>query len=200
MQGGAQRGQALVACLGALALVGLLAVTTTSLRSSTSRASTACAARQLGSLLRSLQQEALARGAALALVFPGSGSDEPLRLAEDGDGDGIRRDDLRTGRDPACEPFTVGRDHPGVHVGPPPWPGTPDPVAGGASLGPDSPAVRFGSGRAAVFTPRARARAGSFFVTDGRNAVCALVVHGATGRVRILCFDRGSGAWREPSY
>jgi hypothetical protein len=190
----------LLACLAALALIGLLAGSSAAWRPSVAGPAVATAARQLASEMRSLQIEALTTGRSAGLIFPPAGRDEPLRYVVDGDGDGIHRDDVRSGRDPAGAPFTLARDHPGVVVGSAPWPEVPDTPPRSGTLGPDSPAVRFGSGRAAVFTARGRARAGSVLVTDRREGLCAVVVHGATGRIRVLCYDRASESWRPSSY
>ena len=198
--GSSQRGRALLACLGALALVGVLAGGSAAWRPAAGAARVGAAARRLASQMRSLQVDAVASGRSGGLLFADDGRDEPLRCVVDGDGDGIHRDDVRAGRDPADPPFTLARDHPGVVVGSSPWPGIPDTPPRSGTIGPDSPAVRLGAGRAAVFTSQGRARAGSVLVTDRRDGLCAVVIHGATGRIRVICYDRAARRWRPASY
>jgi hypothetical protein len=190
----------LISCIGTLALIGVLAGSSAAWRPAAGGVRVGAAARRLAAQMRSLQLEAVAAGRSSGLIFPTDGRDEPLRPVVDGDGDGIHRDDVRAGRDPAGLPFTLARDDPGIVVGSSPWPGTPDVPPRRGTIGPGSPAVRLGPGRAAVFTSQGRARAGSVLVTDGRDGVCAVVVHGATGRIRVVCYDRGARRWRPASY
>lgn len=150
--------------------------------------------------MREQQRVAVTQGYSAGLVFPSEGRDEPLRPVVDGDGDGIHRDDVRSGTDPSGPAFTLAREHPGARVAPPPWPDVPDVPPRPGCIGPESRAVRLGTGRAAVFTPSGRARSGSVLVVGAGEGLCAVVVHGATGRVRVSCLDRQAGVWRPPRY
>jgi hypothetical protein len=183
-----------------LALVGMLAAGSAALRPVAGSTSTSAAARGLAARLRDLQVRAAAQGRSTGIVFPPAGRDEPLRVVVDGDGDGVHRDDVRDGVDPTEPPFTLRRDHAGVVVGPPPWDDVPDVPPRPGTIGPSSRAVRLGAGRAAVFTGDGRARAGSVLITDRRHGLCAIVIHGATARVRVTCYDPASRSWRPARY
>ncbi|NJN64781.1 MAG: hypothetical protein HC882_07810, partial [Acidobacteria bacterium] len=114
----------------------------------------------------------------------------------DRDGDGISRADIADGVD-ACGPtFTLAREQSAARVAPPPWPSVAAPSAGGSRLLGAGPALRFGASRLAVFTPDGDASPGSVTITDGRDHLCAVVVSGAGGRVRSLCYDRTGDRWR----
>ena len=113
------------------------------------------------------------------------------RVAVDGDGDGVRRRDLATGRDRfRGRPVVVDRAPSGIGVlrGP-----VPDP-SGRGELGADP--IRAGRGDIVTFTPDGTARAASVYLTDGRDEMRAVRVLGTTGRVRMLRWRRGDEEWR----
>jgi len=194
-----QGGATLPELLVVLAIVGLgaLAGSTTLVPAARARAVSG-AARAVAGRFRLLSLAARADGRDRALVFPvAADGDEPLRVARDGDGDGISRRDVGDGTDPVEDgPYTLAREFPGVRVGRPPWEGVPDLPPSRRILGPGDPAVRFGRSRIAALDAEGHATPGSVFLTDGEDALCAVVVSGATARVRAWCFDRGRWAWR----
>lgn len=192
-----QGGQALLGLTCALAGMALLLGVSTALAPSAGSARVRAGARSLAHQMRKLGVAARADGRARALVFPPAGRDEPLREAFDGNGNGLHREEIAAGTDPAGPPFTLARDHRGVFMGRPDWPDLPDLPPSRRRLSPGDPAVRFGASRMAVFGADGRATPGSLFVTDGREAVCALSVVGGTGRLRVWCFDRVQGRWRK---
>jgi len=192
------RGATLPELLVVLALVGVGAVAGGASLAPAARArAVSGAARALAGRVRLLSLAARADGRDRALVFPAvADGDEPLRVARDGDGDGVSRRDVEDGTDPVEDgPSTLAREFPGVRVGRPPWEGVPDLPPSRRVLGPGDPAVRFGRARMVVLDPEGHATPGSVFLTDGKDALCAVVVTGATARVRAWCFDRGRWAW-----
>ncbi|HXH27684.1 MAG TPA: hypothetical protein VNL37_01495, partial [Candidatus Polarisedimenticolia bacterium] len=62
-------------------------------------------------------------------------------------------------------------------------------------LAPASDPVRFGRSDIVSFTPIGTASSGTFYVSDGRATVCAVVLYGRTGRIRTWRFDRGRFRW-----
>jgi hypothetical protein len=191
-----QAGRGLLGLLQGLALVALLVTLAAgSLAPTARRRAVDLAARGLATRLRGLALAAVRDGRPRALAFPATGADEPLREVVDGDGDGIRRADVRRGVDPAGAAFTLAREHPGVRIGRPGWPSIAELPGRPGRILADEPAVRFGRARLAVLQPDGRATPGSVFVTDGREALCAVVVTGATARVRTFCYQRRSDAW-----
>jgi len=196
---GGQGGTSLPEVLAAIAIVGLGAVAGGASLAPAARArAVEGAARALAGRFRLLSLAARSDGRDRALLFPPvADGDEPLRVARDGDGDGVTRRDVQAGVDPVEDgPYTPGREFPGVRVGRPPWEGVPDLPPSRRVLGPGDPAVRFGRARMVTFDPEGHASPGSIFLTDGRDALCAVVVTGATARVRAWCFDRERWAWQ----
>ena len=113
----------------------------------------------------------------------------------DGDGDGIRRADIDSGRDPRignerdlASRFT-GVDFGLLDVAIPAIP------PGRGKLTPSDDPVRFGRSDIITFTPRGTASSGTLFVSDGHSTVVAVVLYGHTGRVRIWRYDRTRDRW-----
>lgn len=194
----ARAGRTLPEVLAVLAIAGLASLGAGRSLAPVARArSVEGAARSLAARFRLLALAAQSDGRDRAVVFPVEGADEPFRVVRDGDGDGPGRDDVAAGIDPVVDgPLTIAREFPGVRIGRPSWPALPDLPPSRRLLDPRDPAVRFGRARMAVLTREGSATAGSLFVTDGEDALCAVVVTGATARVRTWCFDRGRWAWR----
>jgi hypothetical protein len=113
----------------------------------------------------------------------------------DGDGDGVRSDDIAAGRDPLLAgPRDLPSRYTGVDFGlldaaiPEVPPGT-------GTLAPDSDPVRFGRSDIVSFSPRGTSSSGTLYVSDGRSTVVAVVLYGGTGRIRIWRFERGRWSW-----
>ena len=139
---------------------------------------------------------AIMRVRATALVFERVDGDHwRCFIAEDGDGDGLRRADLEAGRDRvigevlALEGVTAGLGIlSGVRV--------PDPSGRGALGGDLSDPVRAGRGDIITFTPRSTATPSSVYLTDHHGRMRVLRVYGGTARVRSLVWRAGWARWR----
>ncbi len=114
----------------------------------------------------------------------------------DGDGDGVRADDIAAGRDLLIDgPRDLPSRYEGTDFGlleaaiPEVPPGT-------GSLPPHGDPVRFGRADIVSFTPRGTSSSGTLYVSDGRSTVAAVVLYGATGRIRICRFDGDLWLWR----
>ncbi|MFN7965172.1 MAG: hypothetical protein U0V87_05740 [Acidobacteriota bacterium] len=182
----------LIVVLAAVSL--LLMLSSDNLRPAAHRRGAESCAAVLAASMRAAAVEATISGRSLGLVFPRTGSDEPLRWVHDGDGDGIRRDDIDAGIDAGPNAFWLSRDVDGCRVGRPALAGLIDLPPSTTPLTPSDPRVRFGSSRVVAFTPEATATAGSVFVTAGGDAVCAVVVNGSTARTRLYCWEP-RGLW-----
>ncbi len=153
------------------------------------------AARELAAELARLRSEAITTGHIVALRLTWSSGRYSYAFFVDGDGDGVRADDIAAGRDPS-----VGgsRDLPsryeGVDFGlidaaiPEVPPGT-------GALAPFADPVRFGRSDIISFSPRGTSSSGTLYVSDGRLAVAAVVLYGGTGRLRTWRFDRDLWRW-----
>lgn len=115
-------------------------------------------------------------------------------VAEDGDGDGVRRSDIATGRDPivgAVITLAAGGAGPGILT---PGP-VPDPSGRGSLDGDPADPVRAGRGDIITFSSRGTATPSSVYFTDFRSRMTVLRVYGGTGRVNRLSWRRGWSEW-----
>ena len=153
------------------------------------------AARELAQEMARLPSEAIASRRNVALRLTWSNGRYVYAFYADGDGDGVRSDDIAAGRDPL---IGAARDLPSRYEGidfglldapipeVPPGPGT---------LPPASDPVRFGRSDIIAFTPRGTSSSGTLYVSDGTGTVAAVVLFGGTGRIRIWRFDRDRWIW-----
>ncbi len=161
-------------------LIGLLAaVATPALFAALSRERVVTAARELEQEMARLRSEAIAS----------------KRDVADGDGDGVRSDDIDTGRDPL---IGASRDlasrYEGIDFGLLDV-AIPEVPPGSSSLQPGGDPVRFGSSDIITFTPHGPSSSGTLYVSDGHSTVTAVVVYGGTGRLRLWRFDRDRWLW-----
>lgn len=133
---------------------------------------------------------AIARDRNIAIRFRAEERGWTWTAYEDGDGDGVRNDDISTGKDRRILPtarFLFGPAGIGLPEGK-----VPDPLAGGKPLALRAP-VRFNSSMLCSFTRRGEVTNGSVVLSDGRNATIVRV-HGTSGRVQVLRWN-GTG-WK----
>lgn len=161
------------------------------------RSGVQAASRELAAELRRVRSMAIARGKNLGIRFTPTPGGWAYSVFEDGDGDGVRNDDIRAGRDPlreAARPLPEATGN--ARVG---YPAliTPRDPDDGLPIDKESSPVRFGSSRLCSFSPLGTGTAGSVYITDGRKNVSVVRVVGATGRVRVLRYAGGAkGGWR----
>ncbi len=194
-------GWSLVEVSAALAVAGLaLVASLPALAGTLRRHRLEAAARTVAQALVAARWDALASGRVSGLrLLPETGGDLVWQHVRDGDGDGLRTDDLDAGIDPQ-----VGRPHrlslraPGVRAG----------VLGGLAVprlppqtglldNPGDP-VKFGAADLVSFSPVGSATSGSLYFTDGAG-MTALVLNGNTGRLRLFRFDTSVLRWKEIS-
>lgn len=149
------------------------------------------AAQFLAAQCRSARADAIARNATASLVFDLVSAKWRFRRCVDGNGNGMRRAEITSGRDTCIASAEVGELFSGVRVDV--LPGLPDPDGGAATNG----AVRFGSSDIASFSPVGTASAGTVYLRSDRGAQYAIRVAGTTGRVRVLRYEAVSHSWSE---
>ena len=115
----------------------------------------------------------------------------------DGNGNGLRTAEVRSGVDPTAGRVRRLEDGPGdVTLGfPPGGPFPAIPPAGGTIGSLDDP-VKFGASDIVSFGPRGTASSGTIYVTDGRDELLGVRVYGPTVRVRVWRWNRELGQWR----
>lgn len=187
-------GHTLLELLIALAIIGLLAcITMPAFANYRRRNSVIAAARELEATLRFVRSRAITRSAHTGIKFTGGGSRWSFAVYDDGDGDGIRNDDIRKGID-----LLVGRPQPlmpQLHVariGLLPY-AIKDPD--GDPLPPTKAPVAFNNSTICSFSPLGSGTPGSIYVTDDAGELYCLRVLGSSGRVRVMHYAASRRVW-----
>jgi len=142
-----------------------------------------------------LRSEAIASRRDVAMRLTWSGGRYQYAFYADGDGDGVRSNDIASGRDPLIgEPRDLPTRYEGIDFGLLPE-AIPEVPPGAGVLPPGSDPVRFGRSDIITFTPRGTSSSGTLYLSDGQGTVAAVVVYGATGRLRFWRFDRERWVW-----
>lgn len=151
---------------------------------------TGAAARYVAGRVLNGRMEALKRASTVALRFEPSGADYVFAAFLDGNDNGIRTADIRSGVDtPMGAVERLSDNFPGVRFAL--RPDLPD-ADGLRGRGTDG--VRIGASRLLSTTADGTATSGTLYLA-GRRAQYAVRVLGATGRTRVLKLDPGTGAW-----
>jgi type II secretory pathway pseudopilin PulG len=191
------RGRTLLELLIVLCITGMLTLAGLPLLAEARRAAALrqVAFRISGMMFR-CRAHAIMRQRATSLLFEREGEAAwRCFIAEDGDGDGVRRSDLESGRDRIIgevlnlEGRTAGlgiikRER------------VPDPGGRGALGGNLDDPVRAGRGDIITFTPRSTATPSSVYFSDHHSRMRVLRVYGGTGRVNSLVWRSGWKKWR----
>jgi type II secretory pathway pseudopilin PulG len=192
------RGRTVVELLIVLCVTGMLTVAGLPVLAEARRAAALREATfRISGLMFRCRAHAIMRMRATSLLFEREGgSGWRCYIAEDGDGDGVRRADLESGRDRIIgevlhvEGATAGlgiitRER------------VPDPGGRGALGGNLDDPVRAGRGDIITFTPRSTATPSSVYFTDYHSRMRVLRVYGGTGRVNSLVWRSGWKEWRK---
>ncbi len=151
---------------------------------------TAAAARYIAGLVLNNRMDSLKRARSVAIRFETDGADYTFRAYLDGNGNGVRTTEIRSGVDePIGSVGRLGENFRDVVFGL--RADAPD-ADGGRGTGTDG--VRIGSSRLLVTSADGTATSGTIYVR-GRRAQYAVRVLGATGRTRVLKFEPGSATW-----
>ena len=153
---------------------------------------------ELVATLRSTRMEAVTSGVKVGVKFrPRATGRVTFTLHRDGDGDGVRTNDIDNGTDPQIGPERQ-LQHVGAHVklGFPPGIAPRDPGNPRRRLDRLDDPIRFNRSDIATFNALGQATPGSLYLTDGRIGLTAIRVLAATGRVRVLVYDVAGEIWR----
>lgn len=114
----------------------------------------------------------------------------------DGDGDGIRSDDIARGIDPQLGPARrlahVGRK---IRFGFPPGRAPRDPDRPSRRLDRLDDPIRFNRSDIASFSPFEGSTPGTAYLTDSAGRLWGVRITGRTGRVRVMRYDTVSERW-----
>jgi len=192
------RGMSLVETLVVVALVGILVLSAAPAVEHLRTAGRGdAAARHMAALFRRMRMEAVAVRRHRGLWFDRGPRGWRFRVVEDGNGNGLRTAEVRSGADPTRSgphhlQDVVERVAPGF-PGPGPYPAPPP---GSGSLSDLDDPVKFGRSDLVSFSPLGRASSGTLYLDDGAGGLWAVVVFGPTTRVRLWRWDPRSRAWR----
>lgn len=118
-------------------------------------------------------------------------------LFRDGDGDGVRTDDIDSGVDPLAAPARrLSHFGPKVRLGFPPGRPPRDPGDPSRRLDRLDDPIRFNRSDIASFGPYGGSTPGSVYVTDGAHHLAACRVTSVTARARVIVYDPLAERWR----
>jgi prepilin-type N-terminal cleavage/methylation domain-containing protein len=180
-----EKGQTLVELIAVVAILGMMAtVGTSSMLSARRNIALAAGTAELRALLQRTRLTAITHDRNVAIRFRPVGALWSWTVYEDGDGDGVRNDDITKGIDFAIVPQRIFQ-FPPVRIGVPSAPVI-DPM-NGQLLGLRLP-VRFGTSQLCSFSRVGEATNGSVVLTDGERATI-IRIDGHTARIDVLRWD-----------
>jgi type II secretory pathway pseudopilin PulG len=149
------------------------------------------AARYISARMQRARMDAVMRSVEVAIQFTQTGSGYTYAAYRDGNYNGVRTRDIQTGADPPVGSAERLPDHFsavdfGVEAGLPA-------VDGGAP--PSGDPIKLGASNLASFSSNGTATSGSVYIR-GRHSQYVVRLFGATGKVRILKFDRAGNQWK----
>jgi hypothetical protein len=154
------------------------------------------ASRDLGLLFRRARTEAVLTRQRLGVVFERADG-YSYAIYRDGNGNGIRRADIRSGVDVRLVgPVRIPERYRGVEVRigpPPPIPRIPPEPGEVEDL--DDP-VKFGPTDIVSFSPEGTTSAGTVYLSIGRSYLAGVRLLGVTGRVRMWEYDPFQRRWQ----
>ncbi|MBZ5640534.1 MAG: hypothetical protein LAO51_17485 [Acidobacteriia bacterium] len=153
-------------------------------------------AREMATTFSALRFKSVALRRYRGLLFERRGRDWVYFEVEDGNGNGLRTAEVRSGVDRTVSgPHRLEDDVEKATPGVPPGGPFPEVPPGSARVDETSDPVQFGSSDLVSFSPAGSASSGTLYVTDRRNGLAAVVLYGPTARVRVWRFDPWRRRW-----
>lgn len=139
------------------------------------------AANHLRALFRQIRARAAAEARYIGVVFDEVDGEPVYSIVVDGNGNGIRRADIRRGIDTRIrEPYRLSETFPGVRYGSLP-----------AGATPFFPGLRIGRSKIVSFSPIGGSTSGTLFLSNQYGLLYCVVVLGSTSRVRVARYRGG---------
>jgi hypothetical protein len=160
------------------------------------RGRTAAGARVLAAELHRMRWESVARRRGMGLWFVQGSDGWEWHVVEDGNGNGLRTAEVRSGVDRTVSgPHRLQASVEGVRLGLLPGVSVPEIPPRRGTLPSGADPVRFGNTDLVAFSPMGRSSSGTLYVTDGRDGLFAIVLFGPGARVRVWRYDHRSETW-----
>lgn len=180
--------------LTVVAIIGLIAACVTpawmSLRR---RAAVRSAAHELRSIFQSARSRAVTRSANAGVKFTSNGSQWQYAIYDDGDGDGIRNDDIRNGIDTVVQSARFLSQQPQlVSIGLLDY-AIRDPD--GDPLPPTASPVQFNRSTICSFSRLGQSTPGTIYLTDEAGELFAVRMFGGSAKVRLLRYVPSIRKW-----
>lgn len=191
MRSHGESGITLIEVLIVIAIIGLFAsISIPAFNTINRRAAVRAAAKELRTIFHLARSRAIARGRNAGVKFSSNRSEWTYALYDDGDGDGVRNDDIASGVDRCFQgPRRVLAHSRLASIG---LPAMSIVAPDGQPLAPSSSPVRFGPSAICSFSPVGESTPGTVYLTDRIGDVWALRVLGASARIRLLRYMGGT--------
>jgi prepilin-type N-terminal cleavage/methylation domain-containing protein len=192
------RGLSLVELLVALVLIGILtSVLLPTGAEMVADARAAAGAREMAATLQALRWKAVSANRSYGLFFSLDQRGWHWLVVRDGNGNGLRTAEVRSGTDPAVSgPHRMEDRVDGLYLGFPPVQSLPAIPPRSGSISNLADPVKFGNSNLISFSPWGTASSGTLYLTDRRHALRAVVLFGPTVRVRVWRFDTREARWK----
>lgn len=183
-----QHGYTLAELLIVVAIIGMtVGVATPAFNSLRRRSAVRAATGEIRAVFHGARMRAITTGHNSGIRFKQSGNEWLYAEYSDGDGDGLRTEDIAAGIDRPLfppRPLLV-LDHGAATIGVLSKT-IPDPD--GDKLTPTSSPVQFGRSQICSFSPIGESTSGTIYLTDGLGGIYAVRVYGASAKIRTLRF------------
>lgn len=188
------RGFSLTELLTALAIIGLFAsMAMPAFLNYQRQTAVRTATAEIRAIFHLARSRAIARRRNSGLQFTTNGTHWQYAICDDGNGNGIRNEDLAKGIDRCIDvPRPVVRESNFATIG---VPGDRIKDPDGDPLLPTSAPVQFGTSRICSFSPLGQSTAGTIYLTNRNRDLYAVRVYGTTAKIRVLRYDRGRAKW-----
>ena len=189
-----QRGFSLMELLTVVSIIGLIvAVAVPSFLNLRRRAALRAASAELRTQFHLARSRAISRNVNCGLKFLLLGGEWHFAVYQDGDHDGVRNDDIKSGKDwLVARPRVVLPSSRAVAIG---LLGVTIKDPDGDLLSPKKSPIVFNQSAICSFSPLGQSTSGTIYITDRGTDLYAVRVYGASAKIRVLRYVKATGKW-----